>query len=1234
MNRAAFPHRIVWLSLALALLLAAVWPLAPRRPEAAALGPRTGSIIAPALYASVQSVAADRAGVLPQQPPEAPDGDDWVWRTFTSENSPLAPVGVNALLTDDQGRVWIGTDAGISVYQHGVWRTFTSDNSLLAPGSVRTLLADDRDRIWAGTNAGVSVHQDGVWQTFTSENSPLAAGPVGALMVGERGQVWVGTIDGIGIYQDGVWQTFTSENSPLASGYVSSLLADEQGRVWIGAWDGLSVYQDGVWQTFTSENSSLAPGGVMTLLMDEQDRFWVGTMGGFSVYKNGVWQTFTPETSPLVSDQINALLADEQGRVWVGTKSGVNIYQDGIWQTFTPKNSPLAFGWISTLLADKQGWVWVGTGGGVSIYQDGAWQTFTPENSPLGSYGIRALLADEQGRAWIGTGEGLSVYQNSAWQTFNSENSPLVSDTVWALLADDQGQIWVGTYGGLSIYQDGVWQVLEIKPPVQEAICALLVDNVGRVWSETGNKGRSFTKKIRQSHTYGGISVYYEGVWQTFSSENSPLASNQINASLIDEQGQIWVGTSDGLSVYQDGAWQTFNLENSLLTSNEINALLTDKQGRVWVGTSGGVNIYQDGAWQAFTSENSPLASDWVSALLTDEQGRIWIGTDDGLSVYQDGIWQTFTSENSPLVPGGVWAMLADEQGRIWVAAWDGFSVYQGDAWQTFTSENSPLVPQDVSVLQADKQGRVWVGTDDGLSVHQHGAWQTFSSQNSLLAPGDVNALQVDEKGWVWVGTYSGVSVYTPQNDPPWICFTGWSSRRSGWWAEEPLGGSPPDASLVREDNSISFSFIGADLESHPSNIRYRYQLRGRDEDWSVTADTTVTYENLPPGHYTFVVQAMDEDGMFSPEATLEITVPAYFYETRTFQILFLVGLLALIGGGEAGRRRWRRSRRLAALRRGEDPYVVGAVVEDPDKFYGRRETLDAILTALAHDNHVALYGERRIGKTSLLYQLSHRLRELSGKDKLYVPVFFSFQVAPEESSFFANLAHAVASAARPHTGPLTLRVESRPAGYAGQDLVNDLALILAKLREKGHEAARIVLLLDEGDIMNGYDPVTQGMLRGALMTPTGQRVLLVWSGQAIERTWRTWGSPWYNLFKDEIQLGGLEEAEARRLIVEPVKGLLRYDEEAMARILSYSQRIPYRIQRLCSACVRRLLAEERFQVTAADVDAVRHQVDAGDQARADQYGAAPLTYEMKTTSQPMAEEEAGYDPNDPQEVQ
>jgi hypothetical protein len=325
--------------------------------------------------------------------------------------------------------------------------------------------------------------------------------------------------------------------------------------------------------------------------------------------------------------------------------------------------------------------------------------------------------------------------------------------------------------------------------------------------------------------------------------------------------------------------------------------------------------------------------------------------------------------------------------------------------------------------------------------------------------------------------------------------------------------------------------------------------------------------------------------------------------------------------------------RRLTALRRGKDPYVVGAVIEDPDRFYGRQEALDAILTALAHDNHLAVYGERRIGKTSLLYQLAHRLRESSGQDKLYVPVFFSFQVAPGESDFFANLGHAVAAAVRPSTGSLGLKVESQVAGYTALDLVNDWDLILAGLHAKGHATVRLVLLLDEGDVMNGYAPETQGMLRGALMTPTGQHVLLVWSGQAIARTWRSWGSPWYNLFKHEIRLGGLDEAAARRLIVEPVKGLFQYDEEAIVRILDYSQRVPYQVQRLCSACIRRLLAEERYQVSAADVDAAYHHLDIGDRAQADQDDAAPLTYQVETTSQSIAEEQPGYDPGDPEEA-
>lgn len=326
---------------------------------------------------------------------------------------------------------------------------------------------------------------------------------------------------------------------------------------------------------------------------------------------------------------------------------------------------------------------------------------------------------------------------------------------------------------------------------------------------------------------------------------------------------------------------------------------------------------------------------------------------------------------------------------------------------------------------------------------------------------------------------------------------------------------------------------------------------------------------------------------------------------------------------------RVRRARRLAAWRKGADPYVVGAVIGEPEQFYGREEALTELLRALEAGNHIALYGERRIGKTSLLYQLAHRLRDLSHPNLYLLPVFVNLQMVPEPR-FFSALAGAIAKAARreleQHGQDLSsLRMDSQPTGYDSLDLADDLETIVEALQGATGREPCIALLLDEADKMNAYDPHTQEALRGLLMTPVGGHVKLVWSGQTMDREWHLESSPWYNLFKREIRLSGLEEKAAGRLIREPVKGVFTYDDEAIQRILALTGCKPYPIQRLCSFCVRRMLGEDRFQITVEDVETAWQELQAEDARRAAE-GATDPTYRAPRPAWTVAEEETDYD--------
>jgi AAA+ ATPase superfamily predicted ATPase len=72
------------------------------------------------------------------------------------------------------------------------------------------------------------------------------------------------------------------------------------------------------------------------------------------------------------------------------------------------------------------------------------------------------------------------------------------------------------------------------------------------------------------------------------------------------------------------------------------------------------------------------------------------------------------------------------------------------------------------------------------------------------------------------------------------------------------------------------------------------------------------------------------------------------------------------------------------------NPYVIGVPLTGDAGFYGRSETFAAVEDALyaEHQNVIVLFGQRRIGKTSLLHQIARRVRN----DNRLVPVYFDLQ--------------------------------------------------------------------------------------------------------------------------------------------------------------------------------------------------------------------------------------------------
>jgi hypothetical protein len=338
----------------------------------------------------------------------------------------------------------------------------------------------------------------------------------------------------------------------------------------------------------------------------------------------------------------------------------------------------------------------------------------------------------------------------------------------------------------------------------------------------------------------------------------------------------------------------------------------------------------------------------------------------------------------------------------------------------------------------------------------------------------------------------------------------------------------------------------------------------------------------LEPGANRISVTAVDSSGVRRVE-TFDVYRRLRFYETSAFLPSAVAGAFSLVGLGYAAQR----ARRRRAVRRRFNPYIAGAPVMAEEMFFGRQKLLARILNVL-HHNSLMITGERRIGKTTFLYRLKRALEADEGTEYRFYPVFTDLQGVTEEGFFHAVMSDVLDSL---HLQALTgLRFHAAAEHYDGRDFSHDMQRVIEHLKAQTTRKVKVVLLIDEVDVLNQYSERINQRLRGIFMKTFAEHLAAIMSGVGIKRTWTSEGSPWYNFF-DEIELSAFTREEAEALIRQPVEDVFRWEPEAVEKILEASALKPYVIQKYCIHAVNRMLEHGRTTITAEDVEAVREDV-------------------------------------------
>ena len=302
----------------------------------------------------------------------------------------------------------------------------------------------------------------------------------------------------------------------------------------------------------------------------------------------------------------------------------------------------------------------------------------------------------------------------------------------------------------------------------------------------------------------------------------------------------------------------------------------------------------------------------------------------------------------------------------------------------------------------------------------------------------------------------------------------------------------------------------GGDLATRAGDLVFLAQLEGVDVAPQVYADTQISAYSgraLSPGTHRLRVTSRDAAFNYSVPVEVQIIVPRMVrlpgglkLRSDIFYPMLVLGVLALAAVGTASGVSLRArahdrqqaaetlARQREALARAFNPYISGEPVRQSDMFFGRDELLRRIFNAL-HQNSIMIHGERRMGKTTLLYQLAEQLRQADDAEWAFVPVYVDLE-GTSQDRFFYLLMDACWGALQAYVleDPPHLHFsESWPEEYTDRDFSADLRLILDSIKEAvAPHRVRVILLLDEMDVVSTYDTIVQQQLRRIFIELTG----------------------------------------------------------------------------------------------------------------------------------------------------
>jgi signal transduction histidine kinase/ligand-binding sensor domain-containing protein/DNA-binding response OmpR family regulator len=809
---------------------------------------------------------------------------------------------INHLIQSRDGYLWAATFDGLVRFDGVKFTVFNSANSPGLPSNrIIRLEEGTRGDLWLATEQGHLVRRRA--GRFRVMLGPGCISPKYFPLAHDAdGTTWAGTCDGLmQLSDDGAVPVLQDRlRDPVESLLLrrdGTLLVGQRGRGLVRLRRGA----DGALQLVAASADSMLRNARIAAMHEAIDgTLWLGTNRGLITGREG-WRRVPMVGGPELLD-IERIVAHPQraGVIVYGLRPGRNagtLATADAEQMQAVDSGPAVFNVIPPMWTSDST-IWFGSGS--TVHRNGVPQLRLTdgadglEGTNSATFGITAGLTDREGSLWLGTfAGGIHRLKPTLVRTI-SQAEGLRDRNVYGTYVDRTGAVWLGALGGgFSRVDPGTGRVAAFgtSAGLPDVARTFLEARNGTLWVGSSTAihacARAPTVTCAAEPSFGG---------QLFG----------VSALHEDPDGRLWVGAQSGLYRREQGRLARLDTASGAPVAS-VRAFAVTRDGALWMATDGGgVVRYREGVYTPVTTADG-LPSDLVRALYVDADGWLWIGTEGrGLARLDPRGWATrdgaaegrriatITTRNG-LFDDGIHEVLEDDFGRLWMSS------NRGLFWIT---REEAMAVADGRTARVRSTGYT---ERDGMRNRE---------ANGGVQPSGAKGLD----GRLWFATQDGVVVVDPRDivseavAPPLVI-------------EQVVAGDsallPGDASvrLAPDQRDIRVDFTALTFRE-PRNVYFRYRLDGYSADW-VESDTrrSAFFTKLPPGRYTFRVQASDaRRGWHEPGASLAIEVVPRFHETPAFRLVILaallgLGVVTLTRRSRAARRRAQELERLVAER-------------------------------------------------------------------------------------------------------------------------------------------------------------------------------------------------------------------------------------------------------------------------------------------------------------------------------